>query len=174
MERVNDNFNFNFPAIMSDGRQFTDYRSNCTLNKMSEQMSSQEYKNYLIDNTEQILSNQSKISEELMDCKLCSDYSIVPPFLSLNCNGNKCTSFVTNPDGIGIARSSIPANKEGFTVGGGAPTHLTQKKCTMKPGIYERGGALGKEMAALCKRQKDREDCNNIRDVQVGRACQWK
>ena len=38
-KEVTDNFNLDFPAIMSDGRQFTDYRSNCTLNKMSEQMS---------------------------------------------------------------------------------------------------------------------------------------
>lgn len=125
MERVTDNFNLDFPAIMSDGRQFTDYRSNCTLNKMSEQMSSQEYKDYLINNTEQILSNQSKITEQLMGCKSCSDYSIVPPFLSLNCDGDKCTTFVNNPDGIGIARSSDP-NKlnEGFTVGGKMGDHL--------------------------------------------------
>ena len=119
MERVTDNFNLDFPAIMADGRQFTDYRSNCILNKMSKQMTSQEYKNYLINNTSEILSNQSKINEQLMGCKSCSDYSIVPPFLSLNCNGNQCRSFVNDIDGIGIARSSIPTNKEGFTVGAG-------------------------------------------------------
>ena len=98
VNRVNDNFNLEFPAIMNDGRQFTDYRSNCVLNNLSQQMSSQEYKNYLINNTNQILKNQMEITRALMDCKNCGDYSIIPSNLSLQCNKNNCTNFVNNPN----------------------------------------------------------------------------
>ena len=31
MNRVTDNYELDFPARMSDGRQFTDYRQNCLL-----------------------------------------------------------------------------------------------------------------------------------------------
>ena len=49
--KVPDNFHLDFPARMSDGRQFTDYRSNCILNnELSKNMGSWEYRNFLTNN----------------------------------------------------------------------------------------------------------------------------
>ncbi len=49
--KVSDNVELDFPARMNDGRMFTDYRQNCTLNNsISKQMGSWEYRDYLTNN----------------------------------------------------------------------------------------------------------------------------
>ena len=101
MEKVSDNFFLDFPARMSDGRQFTDYRPNCMINTPDKPMNSHEYKQTLIHNTDSILHNENIIYDTLMGCKTCSDYNIVPPNLSLKCNKDTCSTFVTNNYGLG-------------------------------------------------------------------------
>ena len=50
-----DNYVMDFPARMSDGRQFTDYRQNCIVNnEISKGMSSWEYRNFLTNNAGEI------------------------------------------------------------------------------------------------------------------------
>ena len=102
MERITDNSSLDFPARMSDGRQFTDYRSNCFMNKKSLGMTSQEYKNYMINNGDRIINNEHNILNTLMKCNQCSDYSIVPPYLAVECNKDSCNEFIHNPNGVGI------------------------------------------------------------------------
>ena len=55
MSKVTDNVELDFPARMSDGRQFTDYRQNCLLNNnLSQGKGSWEYRNYLTQNAVQL------------------------------------------------------------------------------------------------------------------------
>ena len=55
MSKVSDNHQLDFPARMSDGRQFTDYRPNCYLNnEMGQNMGSWQYRTFLMRNATQI------------------------------------------------------------------------------------------------------------------------
>ena len=45
---------------MVDGRHFTDYRPNCDLNQLSN-VTSNEYRNNLINNAESIVENNKKL-----------------------------------------------------------------------------------------------------------------
>ena len=101
MAKVTDNFNLNFPARMSDGRQFTEYKSNCILNSDNTKTSVQ-YKNYLVNNATSIITSTNNHLKTLMECSNCSDYSIIPPQLSINCNKDNCLYDVINKDGVGI------------------------------------------------------------------------
>ena len=54
-EKVPDNMESDFPARMSDGRQFTDYRQNCLLNNnIAQGKMSWEYRYYLERNADEI------------------------------------------------------------------------------------------------------------------------
>ena len=55
-----NNTELDFPAIMNDGRLFTDYRSSCILNAPSIQLDSLTYRNTLQNNAEQLIKNISK------------------------------------------------------------------------------------------------------------------
>ena len=55
MSKVTDNHQLDFPARMSDGRQFTDYRPNCFLNnELGQNMGSWQYRTFLTRNASQI------------------------------------------------------------------------------------------------------------------------
>ena len=99
--KVPDNFHLDFPARMSDGRQFTDYRPNCLINTPNNIMNSHQYKQQLIHNTDNILTNEDMVYNTLMGCNKCSDYNIVPPNLKLTCNKDNCNTFVNNNHGLG-------------------------------------------------------------------------
>ena len=43
---MSDNYFMDFPAIMQDGRLFTDYKSSCVMNALSQGMTSFEYRNF--------------------------------------------------------------------------------------------------------------------------------
>ena len=99
---MTDNYFMNFPARMQDGRLFTDYRSSCILNSKSLSMSSLDYRNYLTNNADNIIKNNMNITEELIKCTECSDYSIIPPYVTMECNSNNCIQKDIKPDGVGI------------------------------------------------------------------------
>jgi hypothetical protein len=99
---VSDNFHLDFPAIMSDGRQFTDFRSSCFMNSPERNMSTFEYREYLKNNAVKIMTNMENIQGYVAECKTCSDYSIVEPSLALTCNSSNCTSNIMNDNGIGL------------------------------------------------------------------------
>ena len=112
MSKITDNFNLEFPARMSDGRQFTDYRSNCILNNnrftnskdptIITNKTSVNYKNNLTHNAQSIMDKNTNHLKSLLGCSHCSDYSIIPPGLSINCNTDNCFYDVINKDGLGI------------------------------------------------------------------------
>jgi|TARA_B110000858_G_C17766603_1_gene457393 hypothetical protein len=101
-QKIPDNYNMDFPAIMQDGRLFTDYKSPCIMNADSLKMSSLEYRNFLTRNADNILNNNTKLVNEIAGCGQCSDYSVIPPYVSVNCNTDKCIQSINNKDGIGL------------------------------------------------------------------------
>ena len=100
--RANDNFHLDFPARMSDGRQFTDYRSSCYINLPEQNMTTFQYRQFLKHNAEKIMNNFETINEHVSGCDVCSDYDIVQPYLALTCNGEQCTRQINDHAGVGI------------------------------------------------------------------------
>ena len=100
--KVTDNFHLDFPARMSDGRQFTDYRSTCYVNLPEQGMSTYQYRQFLKHNAEKIMNNFETINEHVSGCDVCSDYEIVQPYLALTCNGEECTRKINDHAGVGI------------------------------------------------------------------------
>ena len=63
------------PALMADGRAFTDYRSSCEVNNdlRSGQTNSLEYRNYLINNATSLLNTQQGDMEKKLSCGSCKN-----------------------------------------------------------------------------------------------------
>lgn len=102
MNKVTDNVELDFPARMSDGRTFTDYRQNCILNNnLSQSKGSWEYRNYLISNGEQIRQSFIQKQESITACTKCSDNTVLPVKTILNCNPTGCNYKMNNPNGLG-------------------------------------------------------------------------
>ena len=100
--RTTDNFHLDFPARMSDGRQFTDYRSSCYVNLPEQKMTTYQYRLFLKHNAEKIMNNFETINEHVSGCDVCSDYDIVQPYLALTCDGESCTRQINDHAGVGI------------------------------------------------------------------------
>jgi len=100
--RATDNFHLDFPARMSDGRQFTDYRSTCYLNMPEQKMSTHQYRLFLKHNAEKIMKNFNDINETISGCSECSDYEIVPSYLGVTCDGEQCNREININSGVGI------------------------------------------------------------------------
>lgn len=98
---MSDNHFMDFPAIMQDGRLFTDYKSSCVMNALSQGMTSFEYRNFLTQNGQQILQNNTKLVNEIAGCKQCGGYSVVPPFVAVTCDQDQCIQSVKSPMGVG-------------------------------------------------------------------------
>ena len=103
--KVSDNVELDFPARMSDGRMFTDYRQNCTLNNsIAKQMGSWEYRDFLTNNAAQIHSGFMSELEKSVMCTKCSDNTVLPVKTVLNCSTDSCTYQMNDPNGLGQAR----------------------------------------------------------------------
>lgn len=106
VQKVSDNVELDFPARMSDGRVFTDYRQNCTLNNsISKNMGSWEYRDFLTNNASQIHSSFLSELEATTKCTKCSDNTVLPVKTVLNCSTDSCTYQMNDPNGLGQARS---------------------------------------------------------------------
>tara|TARA_Y100000590_G_C15739353_1_gene1019705 strand:+ start:4275 stop:4604 length:330 start_codon:yes stop_codon:yes gene_type:complete len=107
MEQVTDNFHNDFPARMSDGRFITNYFPNCDINrKMKKEMSSFEYRKYLIENTETLMQEINSTNEKLFGCKNCHTTVIPHNHLKQVCKDNGvCDLIEVDPSGIGIDQS---------------------------------------------------------------------
>lgn len=95
---ASDNYFDCFPARMHDGRYFTDYKSNCYMNELQKNMSTYEYRQYLKENAEKIMKNNSDKYSNI--CR--NDYSIVNPKLKLNCNNGNCNTKEYDNNGLGL------------------------------------------------------------------------
>lgn len=103
MNRSMDNFEMDFPARMSDGRQFTDYRQNCLINnEISNGMSSWEYRNFLTNNAGKIHQALIEKVNAVNACKSCSDNTVLDVKNVINCGPNGCTYQLNDPNGIGL------------------------------------------------------------------------
>ena len=105
MMKVSDNVELDFPARMSDGRMFTDFRQNCILNNnLSQGKGSWEYRNFLIENSEKIKQNLVAEQEKITACTKCSDNTVLPVKTVLNCNPKGCNYEMNDPNGLGQGR----------------------------------------------------------------------
>jgi len=104
-DKTSNNKYFDCPARMDDGRTFTDYRQNSTVNDMirysNNTMSSYEYRQFLIHNASKIMEVNNTYLKEKVGCDSC-DYVEVP--FQTTCTWNetfgKCA--MTNPNGVGL------------------------------------------------------------------------
>ena len=102
MSKITDNVELDFPARMADGRIFTDYRQNCTLNNsIAKNMGSWEYRDYLTNNANQIHDQFVTLTESQVKCTKCSDNTVLPVKTVMNCSQDSCTYRMNDPSGLG-------------------------------------------------------------------------
>lgn len=105
-EKVPDNMESDFPARMSDGRQFTDYRQNCLLNNnIAQGKMSWEYRYYLERNADEIHNMFLENDKSKYECKSCSDNTLLPVQTIINCKPTGCTYSMNDPMGLGQDRN---------------------------------------------------------------------
>ena len=103
MSKVTDNVELGFPARMSDGRGFTDYRPNCYLNnELGQSMGSWQYRTYLMRNADNIHQKFMSMTESENSCSNCTG-APVPDFRTVvDCTRqNTCYYNLKDPNGIG-------------------------------------------------------------------------
>jgi len=105
MDKVTDNVELDFPARMADGRQFTDYRQNCIFNnKLSNGLSSWQYRQYLIQNADNIMNTMVSEQENKTKCTTCKDNTVLPVQTILNCTPTGCNYTLNDSNGLGQYR----------------------------------------------------------------------
>lgn len=104
--KVSDNVELDFPARMSDGRAFTDYRQNCLLNNnLSKGMGSWEYRDHLTQNADSLRNQFIKNQESITACSKCSDNTVLPVKTIINCSPEGCNYILNDPNGLGQGRN---------------------------------------------------------------------
>tara|TARA_B100000408_G_C10204001_1_gene184122 strand:+ start:96 stop:416 length:321 start_codon:yes stop_codon:yes gene_type:complete len=105
MAKVPDNYwKEDSPARMSDGRIFTDYFPNCSMNlSLQKNLSSWQYKMMLTRNATNIAESIKEMNHQLYGCNNCNDPSIEAQnrFLQ-NCTNVSCHIKEENPEGVGL------------------------------------------------------------------------
>jgi hypothetical protein len=105
MSKVSDNVELDFPARMSDGRQFTDYQPNCQMNyQITGDKGSWIERQYLIHNADQIHDTWMKTEAQEMACTKCSDNTVLPVQTYVTCYPDTCKFNVVNKEGLGQGR----------------------------------------------------------------------
>lgn len=115
-----DNFGFNCPARMADGRHFTDYRPRCTqdyIDKVGNKlMSSYEQRMYFTQNAENIMKENAVQAYMMNRCGPCVEpYDIatmLPEFEKQICNARTCSFAANDVYGLGLGRSYYDDNQE--------------------------------------------------------------
>ena len=107
MAKTSDNVNLDFPASMSDGRTFTDYRQNCIMNnELSQGKNSFEYRYFLGKNGVSIEKAMFDKLDQAVQCSSCDAQTVLPVQTVQNCNAGACSVSMANPQGIGLDRSN--------------------------------------------------------------------
>lgn len=103
---------FDCPPRMSDGRHFTDYRTNCHLNSKhvldsydnKSAFSSHDYRQYLIKNGEKLMDiNRENVFKE-NKCGTCDNNTMLPPQTNIMCDDQKCKVVLNAKHGLGQGR----------------------------------------------------------------------
>ena len=131
-DKASENKFFNCPPKMSDGRHFTDYRPRCAVNYPTEfkdaPLSSYDYRQYLIQNAEKLMTANYEKAFKDNACGPCvepwNQGTMLPEQTMQECNGSTCKFSVNDPNGLGLgrmygeskeqekARASFVANRE--------------------------------------------------------------
>ena len=111
MSKTSDNVNLDFPARMADGRIFTDYRSNCVMNReISGEKNSFDYRYFLETNGLSLQKSISQKLDEQVKCTSCNAQTVLPVQTIQNCNLGKCNVKLSDPNGLGMGRSNTAMN----------------------------------------------------------------
>ncbi len=101
------------PMRMSDGRQFTDYRTRCAIayqmRKTNAFESSYDQRQFLIKNASSLMQENTKFAETLNECGSCfpksADGTMLPEQNMVTCNSKTCNFNTVNPSGLGTGRN---------------------------------------------------------------------
>jgi hypothetical protein len=103
------------PALMSDGRQFTDYRPRCMTIPVSCQIgtSSHDVRMFLTHNADKLMERDRQLAYQLNGCENCKEpYDIgtmLPEQQLQSCNTRTCTFRTYDGSGLGLGRDYFDA-----------------------------------------------------------------
>lgn len=110
---THDNRMTSCPPRMDDGRHFTDYRPRCVSNFIAndDALNSFEYRQYLINNADKIMKNNSVAAYKTNSCGPCVEpYDIgtmLPEQTIQVCNKSTCKFVLNDQDGLGLGRDIV-------------------------------------------------------------------
>ena len=120
---ASNNKNLDCPAIMSDGRAFTDYRPSSTVDDMirlsNNVMSNFEYRQFLTNNADNLMQINNKYLQNKMGCDNCNT-PIVPFDKTCVYNTSYGVCGPNNMNGVGInntVASNNPTKQEAYSIG---------------------------------------------------------
>jgi hypothetical protein len=101
------------PFRMSDGRNFTDYRTRCTIDyqrkKANAYKSSYDERQYLISNASQMMNENLKHAEQFNQCSGCYKHNetgtMLPEQNMTSCNDKTCSFYTNTSTGLGTGRN---------------------------------------------------------------------
>lgn len=111
-EKTSENKFFNCPPKMSDGRHFTDYRPRCAVNYPADfknaPMNSYDYRQYLINNAEALMSANLDRAFKDNACGPCvepfNQGTMLPEQNMQECNASTCKIWTSDTNGLGLGR----------------------------------------------------------------------
>lgn len=103
--KVSNNKYFNCPALMSDGRTFTDYRPNCLVDqsilKENKINSSYEYRQFLMKNASKFIEENSDLNYKKNSCETCNS-ELIPLKTVCEVDGYTSTCRINDDNGLGM------------------------------------------------------------------------
>lgn len=109
--KVSNNKYFNCPALMADGRTFTDYRSSCVIDQSilhnNNIKSSYEYRQFLIKNASNFMEENNNLNLKKNNCETCNAEPIP---LKTVCEVDGYTSICKMNDDGGLGLGTIASN----------------------------------------------------------------
>ena len=119
-DKTSNNKYFNCPPRMSDGRHFTDYRSNCYVNDLvrysNNTMSDYAYRQFLINNAVDLMKVNNEYTYQKNGCDPCN---ATPIGFETNCNVNQSYSKckIEDQNGLGIKNTTHFLKPEEYNPG---------------------------------------------------------
>jgi hypothetical protein len=115
---TSNNKYFGCPALMSDGRTFTDYRPRCMVNdqikKANQLTNSYDFRQFLIHNAESLMKANQQYAIQKVSCKPCT-FATNTLNSQTNCQLDiqSSTCGVVDPRGLGLTNQSIQNIRQG-------------------------------------------------------------
>ena len=103
--KTSNNKFFNCPARMDDGRHFTDYRPNCYINNLlrtkNKTMSSYDYRQFLINNGNELMKLNNEYAVQKNGCSPCNA-PVIKNETRCEYNKNYGSCLINDLDGVGL------------------------------------------------------------------------